>query len=405
VCGPMSLRLLARRVPIAPELGDGYAFPFTSHLVLELVARGHEVYAVTLSDRAARAHRFGGDHDDAGGSLTVTVCPYRPSARDRGKDLFRAERRSLRAALEDVRPDVVHAWWTYEFAQAALETGRPTLVTAQDWPPLVLRMTPDRYRAMRLVQGMATIARTRQLTAPSPYLARRYRRWGRHAQVIPNAVPDGSVDPVPIRDVLDEPRLGAINNGWGQRKNVARLLEAFAGVRHDRPAAKLTLLGADYEPGGPAQRWAETHQLAEGVHFVGPLDPDGLRRVLRELDLFVHPSREETFGVVLIEAMAAGVPVLAGSRSGAVPWVLAGGEAGALVDVEDPAAIRTAVESLIADPARRTELARAGAERVRRSFTLSTVATSFELRYEQVIEAAACRTAARTGGARQDGSR
>ena len=66
--------------------------------------------------------------------------------------------------------------------------------------------------------------------------------------------------------------------------------------------------------------------------------------------MLVHPSLEESFGYTLIEAASVGTPVIAGRASGAVPWVLAEGESGVLVDVTNAEAIAKAMTSLISEP-------------------------------------------------------
>ena len=82
--------------------------------------------------------------------------------------------------------------------------------------------------------------------------------------------------------------------------------------------------------------WAQKKGLSDGVNFVGPVDPDELIDIYEQVDLMVHPSMEESFGMVLVEAMARKIPVIGGEKSGAVPWVLDNGKAGVLTDIRSP---------------------------------------------------------------------
>eukprot|EP01031_Cornospumella_fuschlensis_P052636 gene52636-64327_t len=115
--------------------------------------------------------------------------------------------------------------------------------------------------------------------------------------------------------------------------------------------------------------------------FHGKVAHRKLVGALGELDALLHPSLEESFGVVLAEAMALGLPVVAGRDSGAVPWVMgadASGQcaAGVLVDVREPAAIASALRSLFDDSYEARSLA--GLDRVRQNFSAASVIARYE---------------------------
>ena len=130
--------------------------------------------------------------------------------------------------------------------------------------------------------------------------------------------------------------------------------------------------------GGPAWVWAVQAGLTEGADFVGPLGHSDARAAMDVSDLVVHPSLEEACPMVLAEAMARSVPVVAGERSGGVPWVLDGGECGVLVDVRSPAAIaRGAVRLLEADEDW-DRLAAAALRSSRKRFLAPTVIEQYE---------------------------
>jgi len=107
------------------------------------------------------------------------------------------------------------------------------------------------------------------------------------------------------------------------------------------------------------------------VHFTGHL-PD-VRPAVGALDIFVHPGAPEPFGLVNIEAMALGKPVVAFAH-GALPEIVLPGETGLLVPPGDTAALATAVGSLITAPARRAALGRAGRQRAADHFSIQQTA-------------------------------
>jgi L-malate glycosyltransferase len=97
---------------------------------------------------------------------------------------------------------------------------------------------------------------------------------------------------------------------------------------------------------------------------------------MRSSSAVAHPSLEESFGMVVLEAMALGVPVLGGQRSGAVPWLLAG-DAGVLVDVRNPSAIAEGLIRLLSDKQFARLTARRGHDRAAGEFTIRRVADDY----------------------------
>lgn len=125
-----------------------------------------------------------------------------------------------------------------------------------------------------------------------------------------------------------------------ERKGVDLLLEAFAECHAEDPELTLTMAGPGALAGRLAERAAEL-RIGSAVSFTGAVAPDEATRLMRDHDLLVHPARWETFGVTVIEAVAAGLPVLV-TRCGGPERTLAGVEdaAGEMIDVEeDPESI------------------------------------------------------------------
>lgn len=109
---------------------------------------------------------------------------------------------------------------------------------------------------------------------------------------------------------------------------------------------------------GPARAGIERDfaDLADRVCWAGALDPATLATAYAACDLLVWPAINEAYGMALLEAQAAGLPVVAG-RTGGVPDVVRDGVTGLLPPVGDEAAFAAAVESLLADPVRRAAFA------------------------------------------------
>jgi glycosyltransferase involved in cell wall biosynthesis len=98
-----------------------------------------------------------------------------------------------------------------------------------------------------------------------------------------------------------------------------------------------------------------------------------MSRRLRDLDVLVQPSRADNLPLAMLEAMAAGLPVI-GARVGGIPELLADGESGIVVEPEDPAALASALDALAVDPARRAELGKKARQRIAAHFSADDVA-------------------------------
>lgn len=373
IASPVHIRQLADLLGCAAEaLPPGIGGGPIANLVRAMVAAGHRLSVYTFDLGLDEVRAFHGP------ALSLYVGPYRP--RHRMRDLMRAEREAVAAMIRADRPDIVNAHWGYEFALGALATGVPVVTTLHDWAPAILRTQPTPYRAGRLLMYAATLAKRRNhhLGAVSPYVAERVRRWtGRPCRVTPLGIPDADLVAAPRRFPDRPPRLLAINQGFIPRKNVESLLRAMPAIRAALPGTALALLGYGYEAGGPAQRWAVRRGLAEGVTFIGQIGPAEVRARLDESDLLVHPSLEESLGMVLVEAMGRAVPVVAGRDVGGPAWVLDDGEAGILADMRQPAALADAVIALLREPARWERLSQAGLTRARDNFAVSAIMPGF----------------------------
>lgn len=143
-----------------------------------------------------------------------------------------------------------------------------------------------------------------------------------------------------------------------RKKNLLRLVEAFAAVRAAGAPHRLVLAGLDSGEGG---RIAEAAGDAP-VELTGYVDDERLDALMRGAELLVHPSLHEGFGLVVVEAMARGCPV-ALARASALPET--GGEAAAYFDPYDVADIAATIGRLLGDPSERARLAELGCERAR----------------------------------------
>lgn len=365
-------------------LGDG-GTP-VNMLCRELLARGQTLVVFSTSAAVQDEIILRGPQ--------LTLC-LGPSGSHPGRNAFRVARDYLHAAYLRERPALLHVHWTYEYALPALITDLPCLITANDAPLKILRYQPTPYRLVRTIMAWQAfrLAERRQapsqITTVSPYTAQHLHqlmRFRGDIRVIPYGIPPSFFVDTPPAAASTPLRFATVLSGWGSYKNGQAALRAFAIYRSTQPQARLIMYGAAHGAGEAAERWAQQQGLAQGVDFIGEVPhPQLLARMRTDIDILLHPSLEETQSMVLVEAMAAGIPVIAGSRSGAVPWTAAEGKAALLVDMRQRAAIAAAMHRLTEDVALRRQLMDAGWHNARQRFSMATMTDAFQAEYQRLL--------------------
>jgi phosphatidylinositol alpha-1,6-mannosyltransferase len=155
------------------------------------------------------------------------------------------------------------------------------------------------------------------------------------------------------------------------RKGHDRVIRALAAIASDLPAFKYIIVGRGPEQGALAKLAADLN-LQERVVFAGYIPDEQLNRYYNLADIFVMPNYDiggdiEGFGMVFLEANAAGKPVVAG-RSGGATEAVVHGETGFLVDPEDDGELRETLRALITNGTLRQNLGANGLRRVRSEF-------------------------------------
>jgi glycosyltransferase involved in cell wall biosynthesis/GT2 family glycosyltransferase len=176
-----------------------------------------------------------------------------------------------------------------------------------------------------------------------------------------------------------------------RRKGIHTLLAAIPEILRRAPKTKFELVGRDIESQGNgirswADRWRMNHPLlASHVRFHGEVDDATLRTLYADCDVFVAPSLYESFGLIFLEAMAHGKPVV-GTNAGGIPEVVAHNETGILIPPGDSSALAAAILKLIDDESLRMEFGRAGRARFEQSFTPQAMGTRTLEFYRDVMK-------------------
>ncbi len=168
------------------------------------------------------------------------------------------------------------------------------------------------------------------------------------------------------------------------RKNVPLLLRAFALVKQQRPHLRLVLVGE--APDDHLLSLVAALSLEEAVIFRGVVPPDELLRLYQGAALFVLPSAQEGLGIVVLEALACGTPVVTLASGGPEGIVIDGLTGRVVVEVDDPAALAQGILDLLDDPDRPAMRARCAAF-AQEHFAYPLIAEKLRAAYEAVRNA------------------
>jgi phosphatidylinositol alpha-mannosyltransferase len=316
-----------------------------------LIELGHEVSVITpVEDPAALpAYAVDGGRPRAvpyNGSVARLTFGVKATAR-------------VRRWIRDGNFDVMHVH----------EPLAPSLGVLACWAargPIVATVHSSIERSRVLVTGyylaQTALEKISALVAVSEYARRTIvDHLGADAVLIPNGVRvDHFSDAAPLQ-AWPGPAIGFLGRMDEPRKGLPVLLDAFRGILARHPDARLVLVG----PGDVDEVLAEVPAAVRpSVVSLGRLDEADKARALASLDVYVAPNTGgESFGIVLLEAMSAGAPVVA-SDLDAFARVLDDGRCGVLFPVGDPQALEHAVSALVEDDDRRARLVDAGRRRV-----------------------------------------
>jgi len=306
---------------------------------------GHDARVVAVLDAGAGDLPFLGALRQA--AIPVTPLSLPPRA-------YRRERKQLAGLLAEPRPDIVHTHGARSDVQGsavARGLGLPTVTTVHGftgggWKNRLYERL--QRRAFRKFSAVVPVSRPlgAQLAADGVAPGR--------IHVIPNAAPPppvAALDRAAARDQLGLPQ-GAFVLGWvgrlSQEKGPDLLIEALSRTP---PSIEAVVIG-DGAAGGTLARLATSRGIGPRIHWRGIVPEAG--RFFAAFDCFVLSSRTEGTPMVLFEAMAAGVPIVA-TMVGGVPDVVS--ESEALLVPPEPDALAVAIARVAAEP----EMARARA--------------------------------------------
>lgn len=343
-----------------------------------LHSRGHRVLVMTLRpDGADRADELRAEGIDV---FDIALPRLRPLGDVAGKVGAVAAMIRTVGRLRRFRPHVVHAWLFEAEAWGALAvllarrgafvTARQSLGRFKDAAPWKQRVQNQCNRLARAVvansRAVATDARRRERHLPSARL-----------HVVPSGVEADLIATAPQADLRHafglgfspEPLAICVSNLFPY-KGIRDLVDAWAIVHEEFPRAVVVVVGRDGGMRAELQRRIAELDLARNVFLAG--ERDDVPALLRGAEMLVHASHEEGLPSAVLEAMAAGLAVVA-TDVGGIPELVEEGLTGLMVPARDPKALAQAVLRLARNERERVRMGEAGARRAREKFSPARV--------------------------------
>ncbi|MDX2540766.1 glycosyltransferase family 4 protein [Streptomyces sp. WI04-05B] len=286
----------------------------------------------------------------------------------------------VRRWLHDGEFDVIHIH----------EPASPSLGLLACWAaqgPIVATFHTSNPRSRAMIAAysilQAALEKISARIAVSEYARRTLvEHLGGDAVVIPNGVDVDSFAGAKPKPEWQGDTIGFIGRINEPRKGLPVLMKALPKILDARPSTRLLVAGK-----GDEEEALEglPPELRSRVEFLGMVSDEDKARLLRSVDVYIAPNTGgESFGIILVEALSAGAPVLA-SDLDAFAQVLDQGSAGELFTNGDADALADAAVRLLGDPGRRAELRERGSAHVRR-FDWSTVGADILSVYETVTD-------------------
>ena len=302
-------------------------------------------------------------------------------------------RRRAHALLKTIRPDITHfqglAGWTLGYSGPYVLTIHG--IAEKDLEHQSGKFVQIRKTVFGLVEGMGR-RRSPHTIIISPYVL---EQIGSHVlgrqHLIENPVDCDAFD---VQRSCEQPRIlyvGRIN----RRKNVDGLIRAFARVRAFSPRATLHLAGGEDRPSYLAEcrQLISEHGLHGAVQFLGKLERKAVLEQLSRAACLVLISRQETAPIIVEEAMAAGVPVVAANLCG-MPYMIEDGRSGFLVDGDDLGQVAEKIQLVLSNSMLATAMGERAKQIALSRFHAHVVARRTFSLYKEILSERDCSVAA-----------
>jgi glycosyltransferase involved in cell wall biosynthesis len=258
----------------------------------------------------------------------------------------------IKKKIDEISPDIINAHMTAPlYGFPALKTQYPVIVTvhgivkeeANNWKGILGLLKKELFVPLENY----TLRNSKFIVAVTPYVEKKIET---KCKGLINTIPNGiNAKNFEVKNNIVDNRLLLVG-GIEPRKGIINLLRAINIVKKENPLVKLHIVGKvrNKEYFNSLVKYIKQNDLQEQVVFKGSLSEEELKEEYSECSIFVFPSKEESQGVVLLEAMAAGKAVVA-TNIGGIPYVVENGKTGILVKYGDIQELAKTINKLLSN--------------------------------------------------------
>jgi glycosyltransferase involved in cell wall biosynthesis len=360
---------------LSSEIRFGRSMPVVD-LAESLSKLGHEVLVVSLASGLSNPIKL-----DTIRGITLKFVPARRAEKLKAITFYKKERIELVKAIDDFKPEIVHAHWTYEYALAAEKSNSPHLITVHDAPLEIFKDFRNFFFFLRYLLALRVRLKSgRVMVYVSQFILDKWKKqmFIRSGPVIPNMLSlDTSLQEFKEfgNNILS---VGNANRG----KNIQLLLDAWAILAHKSQNINLHIVGPGLGPGNLLSLKSQGKAGMNTIVWHGALDRKDLNALYRECHVLVHPSLHESFGLVILEAFAYKLAVIALEQAGGTKEVI--GDAGILVKSPDAKLLADSISELMSNPKKALALTEIGSKRLS-EYSASNITVKYVELYSKVI--------------------
>ncbi len=381
----MKIVLLGSVNPLDFELSDqdysrvkayrfGRSVP-VSDLAISLVELGHEVTIIGIANICEPVLRLRTQN-----GVDLIYVLGRRYEKLKAITFYSVERKYILSQISLIKPDVVHAHWTYEYALAAQDSGVPNLITVHDEPWEIFKSFRNLYFFLRLMIAIRVrLRRSDNLVFVSKSIRNLWnqRMFTSGGTVIPNM---NRLESAQVTTSKRAEHVIAVANS-DRNKNISTLLSAWHMVLAANPNLRLHLVGPGLSPEDSLAHKRGREFQSGQVMWHGSITRGELIGLYGQCKVLVHPSLHESFGLIYLEAFASNLGIITLAKSGSSTEVVA--DAGLILEDDSPKSLSDAILSLISDQYLLDQLTEIGRSRLK-LYSPSLVTKMYLSHYKEI---------------------
>ena len=301
-----------------------------------------------------------------------------------GKTLFAGAVLTVRNFLKELQPDIVHGQGTErDCALAAVFSGYPNVLTIHGNMRMHAKRGENKgkgyYRLAAFLESIS-LRKTDGVVSISSYTEELVKPLSKKTWLLPNAADSSyfKVERTPAR-----PPVMLFVGGLDERKNPVAYIKATRDLFEEN-GWLLRLCGTGNEASDYFKELTKLAAHYPWIELAGWKSRDELRTEMQQASALVLPTLEDNCPMVVLEAMAVGLPVIA-SRVGGVPDLITNGKTGLMFDPHDPESMRKVTARMIGDSALRASVSSSAREEAERRFHPKVVAEAHLAIYREVL--------------------